>query len=258
MIDIQSNAHVDAFLSQITFRPEWTGYISCEREFFITEDGVIVPRAHEIIPAINQPDVFTNELSDCQFEYNAGPVTIDKLREAIIEREEACRRYEEEHGFKLASIEVAPENMSRDIYPAKRYEGISERVPADVLLGMLRIAGTHFHVGVSGPEMALRVYNSLVRKLSRFNMLGDNSNGERLRIYRDIVPVWEPVECASLEEYASLLVVDGEIIALGDDYRLVKITHHGTVEVRGFGAPEDLDELTSWGREVHDGCLEVM
>lgn len=253
------------FLRQFCFNLNLARHISAERECFVTDlEGKIVPQAARVLAhlAMRYPDLIANfsyELSACQIEFKSGPCkNATELVQKLGELETALDNTLCDLGLSKRWIEVAPADMPLNVYPDPegRYQRLAEAMSEEVLLAACRITGTHFHIGMPDANTALRVYNQLLPHVAHLTTLGDNSNGERLALYRVVAPNCDPVAYASWENFYTHALAQGFADNPRNCWDGVRLTARGTVEVRVFGVSKDLAQLAQWADEVHKLCWE--
>lgn len=259
---------VGSLLSRINYNPARRGHVGVEREFFLqkwtrvgngSEWGgdlhrfLPVPRSPDFLAAVNDP-AWTYELSACQVEHRTDPfLDLGAIRDALANGLKRGRLTAEAFGLRLAAVEVAPETMPLDIYPHDaRYASIAATIPAHVLSTACRVTGTHFHVGCASAEEALAVHNALVPHLDVLAKLGDHSDGERVRLYKMMATNWQPPAYASADHFDAVAREQGFAENLRNCWHLIRISRHGTVELRMFGMTDDVDETVSWIEAVRD------
>jgi len=249
------------FARKFGFRESGKLLVGIERECFLTDkSGNIVPRAAEILKHFPDRKRFGYELSACQFEDRIGPVKIKDVKKALLQNERDIKIIENRLGFKRLHVEVAPETMPLDVYPdpTGRYQNITQSMSQLILLAACRVVGTHVHIGMPAHGIALKVYNSVIKHTEALCKLGDGSNGERLRIYKIMAPNFQSPPYASWEEFRDTFVAND----FADDPRrcwnLIRISVHGTIEFRMFGATPDLNKIVEWARTCHQLCQEAM
>lgn len=246
--------HIQAhstFFSQFSLHPQMAGFIGLEREFFLLKDGLPTPKAPDFLDAMNDP-AWTYELSACQVEYRSTPT--NNLATLLTELTSSWRRAKlvaKKIDAHIAVCEVAPATMTTEIYPRdERYRVLSMTLPREVLLAACRVTGTHIHIGARDLDHLLRLYNHLASHCGRFAKKGDQSNGKRLELYRVMKPDAEPPQYESLQHFAETAIRQGFYQNPRDCWHLVRMSRHGTVEIRVFGVTEDLDLLMSWVEDV--------
>ena len=248
----------NSLLSRIPYRPELRGHVGVEREFFLLEpsDGAqprFAARSPDFLAAINDA-AWTYELSACQAEHRTEPFAdLADIRDALASGLARGQRAAESVGLRLSAVEVAPADMPLTVYPHDaRYASIAASIPAHVLAAACRVAGTHFHVGCASAEEALAVHNALVPHLTALADLGDHSNGERLRLYKAMATNWQPPVYASAEHFETVAAEQGFAENLRNCWHLIRVSRHGTVELRLFGMTADPNETISWIQAVRD------
>lgn len=243
-------------MEQFDFRTQTYLKIGVERECFLLRNGRITPIAPEIIPKIDHPGI-GYELSACQLEYRIGPVSIDEVATSIEEMELFIFSSENRLDFGHSFIEVAPDDIPLDIYPdpSGRYQRVAAEMPLKVLLAACQVTGTHIHVGMPNPEVALRTYNQVVPACERLCELGDGSSKRRLMLYREVEPDPVPQQYDSWEHFHEVACDRGFAQNPRNCWDLIRISKHGTLEFRMFGATSDIGRIVSWAQECYKLCL---
>lgn len=256
---------VRGFKKRFKFNPNMSFRVGVERESFLTRNGVIVPIAEEVLGSLQNGSgdrKFGFELSACQLEERIGPCDVGLLKQALKGHEENVRAFETKFRFRRDFQEVAPEDMPLDVYPdpAGRYQGIVAKMPKDVLLAACRVIGTHIHIGMPNHETALLVYNRLVEIGCVRNLLkaGDGSQGRRLEIYKIVAPEYMPPKYADWRKFYEEARRKGFHTDPRSCWTLIRVSVHGTIEFRTFGATENLDKIAEWARNCHSLCLEAL
>lgn len=268
------------FESQFEFDSERALFVGVEREFFITNrEGIIVPKAQCVLDKAGfgvlhcfgpdhecwEPDErFGYELSACQIESRTEPSEITGIKKELLNVQKDLKRYLGQarggRNLRLSCIEVAPETMPLDVYPdpSGRYQKIVKKMPREILLAACRIIGTHVHVGMPDHESALRVYNAVIKDTDRLCKLGDKSNGWRLEIYKTVAPDCLPRRYIDWQDFYAKAVERGFVSDPRKCWTLIRISKHGTIEFRMFGATEDIDEIVSWVEDCHSICKNAL
>ncbi len=280
----------EAFKSLFTYDSSKVGYVGVERECFIQDCdrmGVVVPKAHEILSRIEprgvpeyrpygniwlgidfgvstvwhpvKRDEFSYELSACQIESRIGPCQLEELRDELI-LVDSHLRFLLGQEYKPLHTEVGPEDMPLDVYPdpTGRYQRITKHMLREILLAACRVIGTHIHIGMRDHDMALRVYNYVSRHFAELCEMGNGSFGERLAIYRKMAPDFEPTPYASWDEYHRTAVAKGFAEDPRKCWTLIRISVHGTIEFRMFGATDSIERIVSWARYCHRLCQSAL
>ncbi len=260
------SSQTPTLLSLINYNPSLRGHMGVEREFFLTqpnhllawfdgthEDGPPVPRSPDFLAAINDP-AWTYELSACQVEHRTDPLfELADIRASLRSGIVRGSRTAESLGLRLSAIEVAPTEMPLVAYPNDaRYAGIVATLPPHVLAAACRVTGTHFHVGCASADEALAVHNALVPHLDRLTVLGDHSQGERIRLYKMMANNWQSPLYDSAEHFDAVAKEQGFADNLRNCWHLIRVSRHGTVELRMFGMTDDVDENVAWIEAVRD------
>jgi gamma-glutamyl:cysteine ligase YbdK (ATP-grasp superfamily) len=250
---------LEAFKARFRFMPDRAGLIGIEREVFIVNRHCVpVPRAPEILAHLAGDPRFTYELSACQVEMRTNAAPIERVGDELVSADMRLRGVAREFGCIIDCTEVGDPEMSLAVYPdpTGRYQRIVETMPRDILRAACRIIGTHIHYGVSDHDSALALYNRLIKEVPRLVAMGDNSHGERMRLYRIVAPECDPPPYDSWADFYR----DAEKHCFLQDprknWRLVRMTPHGTVEARTFGVTRRLDSTLSWAHEYHALCAQ--
>lgn len=234
----------ERFLNVFGFGDKRHGYIGIERERFLVDASENpVPRAREFLAEVSSP-VWTYELSACQVEDRTAPKR--ELEEIYLELEKNDREGIEiagRLGISLRSIPVATENMCLEAYPNPRYQKIVKRISLERLRAACRVAGLHIHIGMNGWAKALLAYNRLRENLDFLCRIGDRSGGERLRLYKVMAPNWQPPVIEDVEHFSETAEIQGFLSNPRDCYWLVRLSSHGTMELRMFDATENNFEI---------------
>lgn len=241
---IMETAELKEFLKLFHFKPELQGYIGIERErFLMTPGGVIVPRAKEFLDLIDDPQ-WTYELSACQVEDRTRPrKTIAAIIRELERNNRAAVKILQKLDLHFAPCEVAPTTMPHDIYPDARYLEIAAHISREQLDAALRVAGTHVHIGMPNMKEALRIYNRVQKHIAVLCFAGDHSHNERLRLYKTMAKNWYPPELKSTHHFFEIARAQGFESKPRNCYWLIRISIHGTIELRMFGVFPDTEEI---------------
>ena len=197
---------------------------------------------------------FGYELSACQIETRTPPCDISHVEETLRFLDKYLRTNLREINLEPFYSEVASRKISLKVYPDARYERLATALPRNVLRAACRVIGTHVHVGVGDHEEAMRVYNYVAPRWQALAKAGDGSNGRRLKIYREMQPDLEPEPYRGWGDFYEHALRDGFSENPRNNWKLVRISKHGTIEFRMFGATESISKITSWARRCHAMC----
>lgn len=242
----------DTFLSRFAFRPRLRGHLGVEREFFLVDPDICLPapRAEEFLRITADPS-WTYELSACQVEHRTAPCpSIDALMRDIKAGEDRGKATAYMMGLRLVSASVGPPAMPLDVYPDPRYRSIAATLPMRVLSAACRVAGTHIHVGVSSMDEAVALHDAVVDELPALVAEGDLSRGFRMRLYGVMAPDHVPPKYGTAEAFADHARSEGFDANPRNCWHLVRISVHGTVELRMFGATADRKRIKRWAKRA--------
>lgn len=258
------------------FNPAKKLFIGVECEAFITNNKrEIIPRAQCVLERMHihdrgpwsEPDIcidprktFGYELSACQIESRIGPCILEKLEEKLNHSNSILEFSLNLFDLKPSYIEVGPEDMPLDVYPdpSGRYQEIVKTMPHEVLLAACRVIGTHVHVGMPDHETALRVYNHVIKRCDWLCSKGNGSFGERLDIYRIVAPDCDPLPYNNWTDFHRVACDKGFDKDPRKCWTLIRMSKHGTIEFRMFGATSSIKRIVSWAQLCHDLCAEAM
>ncbi|MCX6763206.1 MAG: hypothetical protein NTZ97_00515 [Candidatus Moranbacteria bacterium] len=249
------------FFKKFNFKENGKLLIGVERECFIVDNqGKIIPYAAEVLKYLPDRTRFGYELSACQLEDRIGPVIISEVRNALLKNERCIAAVENKLDFRRLHIEIAPEDMPLDIFPdpSGRYQKITKNMPINILLAACRVTGTHIHIGMPDYETALAVYNIVINEVDRLCQLGDGSKGERLRIYAQMAPDWQPLPYDGWFGFYEMAKKKGFENDPRKCWSLIRISVHGTIEFRMFGATKNIEVVSQWAEECYRLCKEAM
>jgi hypothetical protein len=276
------------FMDLFKFDPTKAFFVGVEREaFIINRNGIITPQAKIVLSHAgygeygpweqllewHKDERFGYELSACQIESRIGPCQVTELRDSLEHVEECLKIYlyrasydrdmsgrTIHHDLGLLYTEVGPENMPLDVYPdpSGRYQEIVKTMPRHILLAACRVIGTHIHIGMPDHETALNVYNHVIKKCDWLCARGNGSFGERLDIYRVVAPDCDPQPYADWTDFYRVALAKGFDQDPRKCWTLIRISKHGTIEFRMFGATASLERIVSWARLCHTICEEAL
>ncbi len=270
---------IQKFLQLFKFCPKRSLFVGVERECLLCNNsGKIVPIASKVLESLKKPKLirfsfgsgeefewylpkcFGYELSACQLESRVGPCTLACLMRKLQKLEQILKESERELKFRRSFNEVGPANMPLDVFPdpTGRYQEITKNMPKHILLAACRVIATHVHIGMPDHATALRVYNEVIKYLPILCRSGDKSNGQRLAIYKVMAPDYEPPFYESWEQFYREAVEKNFVTDPRKCWHLIRLSVHGTIEFRMFGATSDLDEIVDWATACHHLCKKAM
>lgn len=226
-----------------------------EREFRITTlDGQIVPEAPRVLRKIwaSSPklkDQFVPEFSGCVVESKTRPcATIPALREQLVRRDKVLKKALRRLKLTYSLQEVGPTDMPLVINEnEERFRELLKKFTLAETMAACRIIGTHVHTGkLRDHESALRVYNRFVRYWPVLAKLGSNSGDRRIWTYSLIKTGHVPIEYSSWEKFYEDAQEKGFADNPKNNWALIRLTTHGTVEVRVFGTTDNINTVCRW------------
>lgn len=251
------------FLSKFAFRPELRGYMGIEREHFLTyggglASGIYASHAKRFLEAMNDAK-WTYELSAYQVESRTNPqVDLSAIKLEMLENENLGNQVAHSLGLRLTNREVASHLFPLEVYPDPRYLEIASHISPEKLDAACRVTGTHIHVGTRDMNQAIAVNNILVSYLDMLCAVGDHSNGDRMRLYKVMAENWQPVIYQSPEHLFEIAKTDGFTDNPRNCWKLIRISIHGTIELRMFGSTDNIDEILEWVSFVKAITREVL
>lgn len=244
----QTQNDITKFLQRFCFHPELAGYIGIEREQFLIspESGQCVPRAPEFLKTINDPQ-WTYELSACQVESRTKPKQeLSAIEHILCANESRGKVVATQMGLHLINREVGAMEMPLDVYPNPRYLEIAKTISRERLAAACRVTGIHVHIGTHTISDAILLHNAVLPHFESLCQLGDHSGGERLRLYKVMAEHWEPSAIHCPEHFFEIAQREGFSDHPRNCWKLIRISTHGTVELRMFGATDHVGEIMEW------------
>ncbi len=250
-------------------------HIGVERECFIAnKNGEIIPQAEQVLVKLSgqngytvqesrgsyTPEPYGYELSACQIESRTKPVPLCNLHEELVQLDARLDWTLKDLGMYAIHTEVGPQEMPLDVYPdpTGRYAKIVKTMPRHVLLAACRVAGTHIHVGMPNHNIALHTYNSVIEQCQQLCAMGDHSEGKRLSIYKEVAQDCWPPRYSDWESFYSVAVKNKFDENPRNCWFLIRLTAHGTLEFRMFGATPSIDRIMDWATYCHRICVSAM
>lgn len=244
------------FLRRFRFDPSRRGWLGIERERFVVAEPhsqSFTPKAPEFLAAIND-SAWTYELSACQVEDRTkARRDIAELSLDLTRNDNNAAIVASTQKLFLSTIEAAPySRFPLSTYPDPRYREIAQKLSREQFMAALTIIGTHVHLGVGSMDEALTVYDALREHLDALCALGDHSHGERLARYKVVTgPSWHPPKYHSVSDLYEDALDHRFAENPRNCWHLIRVSTHGTVECRMFGATEHIDEILEWASTIH-------
>ncbi|KPJ55044.1 hypothetical protein AMJ47_02005 [Parcubacteria bacterium DG_72] len=250
------------FIDQFKFDSQKNLFIGVERECHLLDlKGNIAPIASRILKGLSSHNgQFIYELSACQLEWRVGPCKdVLCLKEKLNNKEVILGVAEERMGFSRSFVELAPNDMPLDVYPdpTGRYQEITRDMPKKVLSAACRVIATHIHIGMPDQKTALRTYNKVIEKIDYLREIGDHSNGERLKIYSTMAPNYISPHYENWHAFYEKAKRENFINDPRNCWTLIRISKHGTIEFRMFGATKDINEILEWASFCQEICKKA-
>lgn len=244
------------FMDQFGFTSGKSMYVGIERESFLVKDGRISPIAPLVLARLPDRVRFGYELSACQLEDRVGPTKLNSLRGLLAVNDRDIALVGREMRFSRSFCEVGPIDMPLDVYPdpTGRYQDIVRNISKKTLLAACRVIGTHVHIGMPDHATALRVYDEVASYWRELARMGDGSSNRRLDIYQQMAGEFEPIPYGTWEAFHRQAMEKGFEHDPRKCWRLIRISVHGTIEFRMFGATSELDRVVTWARRCHELC----
>ncbi len=255
------NHSFDAFMGQFVFDPKKAGLVGVERESLIRDKatGSILPISPAVLETIwrERPDLkprIKPELSRCQLEETTDPIRFDAVAKSLRETSAVVRTALAHVGCEPQYSGVGPKGMPLDVYPEPRYIRIAQTRPRAQLAAACRSIGIHFHIGMPDADTALRAYNFVVKSLHVLRHRADRTDGERLKLYRTMVPEPEPIVFETWHDHYRHALEHGYAGSIRDNWMLVRMSRYGTIEIRLFDGCDAEDEIERLAKECRALC----
>ena len=240
---------LEDFRERFHFNPAFRGYVGVERKVFLTDfHGCPVSKSSDFLRVVNDP-AWTHDFSACQVEHRTPRLPSDSrtLLFALEHGDLAGKEAAVKIGCRLLYREVAPEDMPLDVYPLElRYAEMRQRLVGVQLSAACRVAGTHLHFGMESLEDAIQRYNRLVPRVDELVRLGDHSEGRHTHLYQIMAGGSRPPIYRSAEHFHEQARARGFDQNPRNCWDMVRISIHGTVEVRCFGVTDNAREILEW------------
>jgi glutamate---cysteine ligase / carboxylate-amine ligase len=255
------------FFAKFKFDQSKVGFVGVEREQFLADptSRQIVPLTSQYLERVASLNGWASserfnlgyELSACQLESRIGPCRQDEIVSWLNHCERTLNWVDKHVGVKRLHTELAPLDMPLDIYPdpTGRYQQITKDMPIEILRAACRVAATHIHIGMPDMETAIKAYNQARLHTQRLIALGDHTSGERMKLYPIMAPRYMPEPITSFDDFYEQAVQFGFTEDVRKCWTLVRISTHGTIEFRMFGATGSVDQIESWVKECHALCF---
>jgi len=254
------------FFEQFRFDQSRTGYVGVEREQFVLDPlvGKIVPHVPRYLSCISSLNGmidtsrfnFGYELSACQLESKIGPCRLGEVRARLDECEAILSKVDSRVSMIRVNTELAPEDMPLDVYPdpTGRYQIITRSMPPEVLSAACRVAATHIHIGMPDLDTAIRAHDRAIAHVEELIKMGDGSAGKRMALYKVMAKRYLPEFIGSPDGLYLQAAAHNFLNDPRSCWTMVRVSIHGTVEFRMFGATDSHDKITDWVNRCHEIC----
>jgi gamma-glutamyl:cysteine ligase YbdK (ATP-grasp superfamily) len=250
----------ESFMSQFSFDSSKAGLVGIERESLIRNPatGAVVPTSPLIVKMIHDEHPHLTErigyeLSACQIEERTSPIHFTEVSAHLDETEQVVRETLARFGLEPQYEGIGPADMPLDVYPDERYQQIARTRPRPLLVAACRIIGVHVHIGMRDAERALAAYNFARENLHSIRAAADTTGGERMALYRMMVPDPEPVPFKDWHEHYRHAIRCGYADNPRNNWMLVRISRYGTLEFR-LGDGMSTRAIDSLARECRALC----
>ncbi|MBD3311105.1 MAG: hypothetical protein GF349_01235 [Candidatus Magasanikbacteria bacterium] len=240
----------------IQYNPDMVGYWGVEWEMFLlNSEGQYSPKAYDFLQNAKNyygHERWTYELSACQVECRTEPsADLSALEFDLREAKKQATHIGRIIGCKTVGIEVADDTLSSDVYDDdERYRKLAKTIPQDRLRAACSVANVQVHIGCRDIHHAIEVNNKLVPHLEFLSDIGDNSNGNRLKLYKQMAKNWHPQIYRDPEHFDKVAESQGFDQDLRNCWHMVRISRHGTVELRMFGNSDSVNHILCWVKVV--------
>jgi gamma-glutamyl:cysteine ligase YbdK (ATP-grasp superfamily) len=234
------------FLAKFNFDSSSCGQVGIERERFLaTQNKTAVPRSKDFLMMIDE-ERWIYELSACQIEDRVGPKSdLLELKLELLANDNHGQIVAKELGLEILAVEFLTD-LPLDVYDNIRYRNIVKDLPRYKLLAACQVAGVHLHFGAKNIEEAIDFNNELCGHFEELCRIGDHSQGKRLAAYRQMAPDFAPRHYVNQEHFFDTAREQRYDENPRNCWHLIRISIHGTVELRMFGSTSEIDEILTW------------
>jgi hypothetical protein len=236
--------------------------LGIERESFLkNSDGTFVSgeKTTKVLELLSDSERFGYEFPACQLEDRVGPLPLKKLRTALSENDKmiatALMQLKLTRSRKEVEKGVPLEAFSD---PTGRYQVLIEKLDNKALSAAFSVIGTHIHIGMPNHKIALKVYNKVIKYTDYLCFLGNSSKGERLRLYKKVSPDFHPPKYKDWEDFFKIAQQKSFAKNPRDCWSIIRISVHGTIEFRMFGASPDIEKVLFWAKTCHQICKDAI
>ena len=234
---------MEDFLRRFHFQPDFEGYIGVEREMWTVSPGTKnLVAVTPLIFAHHPEGRIKPELPVHQIEVTTKPcVDINRLTHDLARLMNVLKRWGQEFCFEVCHECLPPSAFEVEVYPKPRYLDILEHLGPERLRNGW-ITSVHIHYGCRDFGQAIRILNHIRTQLDYFSKLSTfGAESKRLEVYAKMCSEIVPPVIDSTEHLYELARNRGFNLDPRSCWWGVRISPHGTVEVRIFDNHPDLD-----------------
>lgn len=233
--------------------------IGVEREWFITENGRIIPKIGMLLPKVWE-QAQTNGFVKTQFGFElfAGQiedrtkvsVSIFDLAASLTENERLLRTVSNSMGLDIFCKDYVTEEELGELVVNpfnERHQKIWAEIPKERKVAASQVAAIHVHISATLEE-AVKILNACRKELiDELVALGDFSAGKRIQAYRVMAKTYgEPPLFKDGDDLMNYIFRHGGERDVWDLVRYKPST--GTVEFRMFGATENQAKIVEFAQ----------
>jgi len=241
----------ERFFKQFRFKKHLDGYFGIERERFLEfPNGKLAPLARRFLENTSSSG-WICELSACQVENITHPYkNFASLKKELDLNDKKGNIIAQKMGVKISARELAPKNMPMNICSNRQCRSTVLSMTKLMREVSFRIADTHFHLGTESLEKAIFLHNFLRPYILEFYKLADYSEGKRFLLYKKASPDCFPPHYKNPDHFLKIAIEQGFADNPKQCGHLLRISIHGTVEMRMFGSTENNEKTIGWLKAV--------
>ena len=231
---------------EINFKRELAGKVGIELEgaavYPVTKRELAIVDRNMIENLSCSRLTVTPEASAMQLEIKTEPAFFYEATRDLSVKMVALRdRLHANYSLNWAVKALASDSAPLDFYPDEpRYRHIFAGIDLELRRFVMSAMALHIHLGCTNKSSAIRVYNMLVQDIDTFIR---RDYGPRLGQYIKMVPHALPRRYNSWSDFEKDAEERGFKDNTSNNHSLIRITKHGTVELRMFNASDNLEKL---------------